>query len=313
MSKKTMSNTSIITKEYNWSWYVFLVDIFIYSVTSALIFTMMLMHRATQTSISFENSLFYAIVLPIETFFIFISYLDARKKIHKERFFGGSIFNLFAIVFCVFIAIAIFWGEATQNAIVYGTLSGGFAGYLAGGLAYADFFIKIKDEIYRILFGGIIGVLLGGILGGLFAGLVDPIGGDIFGGIFMGFWGGVISGGIATVLLYILREERKFTDFFSKRIMYLEIINKLTKDIESYFEKKSPQTNTLNLEDCSFYNVKEVNHSKFVKILLKIIYFINPWAEINSEKLQKSYNEIFDYVLEELPYQREEFLIKKKN
>ena len=107
--------------------------------------------------------------------------LDARRKDPKERMFSSTVFNLPFFTLTTIIVCLIFWSQPTQLALTYGALSGAFAGYLSGALAYGTFFVKIENSIFRTIFGGWIGVPIGGILGAVFAGAVDPLGGGVFG------------------------------------------------------------------------------------------------------------------------------------
>jgi hypothetical protein len=203
-------------------------------------------------NITFDNWVFVVVALPLEIFLIIVAFFDAKRLNPLEKFFEGQSLTLPVFVILSFITIGIFWGRNIQNAIVYGVISGGFAGYLAGGLAYANFFIHIKDVYYRTIFGGWIGIFFGCIFGAIFAGVVDPIGGQVFGGVFMGFWGGVISGIVATVILHLFRNKKEFTGFFSTLIYYDTVI-KITRDLEEYFKSiknENEKENTLDLNNC---------------------------------------------------------------
>ncbi|MCK5046717.1 MAG: hypothetical protein KAS22_09065, partial [Candidatus Heimdallarchaeota archaeon] len=184
---------------------------------------------------------------------------------------------------------------------------GGFAGYLAGGLAYGNFFIKIKDIVFRIVFGGWIGVSIGAIFGALFASLVDPFGGGVFGGIFMGFWGGaIVSGPLAVVLLVVLEKNISFRNFFSKLLVY-DVYRKVKASTEEILVKAVNEDSkiiTKYLTDLELLNVsedivktKESEDESFWKmfrrIFLYIIFLINPW-EIETETIRvNAYRDIF--------------------
>ncbi|MFW9925121.1 MAG: hypothetical protein ACFFDW_17765, partial [Candidatus Thorarchaeota archaeon] len=219
--------------------------------------------------------------------------------------------------------------QSTQLAAqVFGGI---FMGYLAGGLAYANFFIKIKDLNYRIIFGGWIGVSLGSVFGSLFAGLMniqnyidltsqildpeisDPLfeqstqlAAQVFGGIFMGFWGGaIVSGAIATILLHIFRDNKKVTYFFTKLQLY-DIRYDIAKDLKDYFafnprmDTPSDSNIELNLADIDLMQEKEQKkHHIIIRILTEIVYFISPWEKALEKTRIAAYRDIFEKVCEE--------------
>jgi len=261
------------------------------------------------------------VVVCLELTFGIISVFDARRGDPKERMFNSKIFNLPVFTITIIIITLIFMNKPEAYAIVYGAICGGFAGYLAGGLAYAKFFIRIKDDIYRIVFGGWIGVLLGAIFGSLFAYLLDPLNGKVFGGLFMGFWGGaIVSGPIATILLYLFRKKEKFTQFFTKLLLY-DMIIQVSNDLRNYFsvKNKGKTPRKLLLDDCEVFKAEadeEINlkvndkkgqsfkqkFSRFLRIVYKIFIYIlfltNPW-ELSKNALKiESFNTIFKLAAE---------------
>jgi len=291
------------------------------------------MHQTFGLNANYDNWVIIVVGVSLEAFFIFVSAMDSLRKNPKEKLFGAKIFNLPVFTVSVAITIAIFWGDPGQFAIVYGAICGGFAGHLAGALAYANFFIHIKDSIYRIIFGGWIGVLLGAIFGALFAGLVDPIGGQVFGGIFMGFWGGaIVSGPIATILLYYLKGKEKFTAFFTT-IMVLGLRSRITRDIKLYFETHDQlnldETVVLKITDKPLSENQEKLFSRIIPAILqfnfvlgmlllvlvpafyKFFFFINPWEEEIDQIRINNFNEIIDYAVKELNLTREDNIINK--
>jgi len=245
---------------------------------------------------TYENWVIIVVGLSLELVFVGFAVLDSMRKNPLERMYGSRIFNLPVFAITVLVITAIYWGKTEQLAIVYGAICGGFTGYLAGGLAYGNFFVKIKDTIYRIVFGGLIGVSLGGIFGALFAGLINPLFEKVFAGIFMGFWGGaIVSGPLAVVLLVILEKNIGFRNFFTKILVY-DVYRKIklsTEDILIEAVKENPKIITTYLSSFELLNVSEDNDKtkeneiessweKAKRIILYIIFLINPW-EIESE------------------------------
>ncbi|MBD3189644.1 MAG: hypothetical protein GF308_03325 [Candidatus Heimdallarchaeota archaeon] len=309
-------NNSILEKKYHWSSYAFLIDVISFSSLIGLICTLMIMHKVTDVNIDFPNWVVIVVGIVLFAFLFVISYFDSRRANPKERLFGARIFNLPVFTIMTFIAIAIFWGKPVQNAVIYGALSGGFAGYLAGGLAFANFFIHIKNTIYRIIFGGWIGTFLGTILGALFGGLIDPINGQVFGGLFFGFWGGVISGAIATILLWLFREKKKFTGFFTK-ILFFDIQKEITRDLQKYFqigkEKELPSSKKeLDLKQWAIYQPKEEKeYPKIIEILLFVIYLISPWENEEDIDRIQTFDQLINNSIKKLDLQRKEDIIIK--
>lgn len=323
----------LTSDELYFSIYSFVINIFSLTTFTILITTLMLMHKKFGGA-GYENWVIIVVGESLELFFFGLAVLDAIRKNPLERMYGSRIFNLPVFTITILIITAIYWGRAEQLAIVYGAICGGFAGYLAGGLAYGNFFVKIKDNIFRIVFGGWIGVSIGAIFGALFAGLVDPFGGKVFGGIFMGFWGGtIISGPIAVVLLVVLEKNISFRNFFTKMLVY-DVYRKVKSSTEDIFVeavKKDSKIITKYLSDLELLNVsedidktKENKKESFwknaLRIILYIIFLINPWeieAEINrvnayrdifalyfSEKYLRSLNQSTEWIVEE-KYQTE--------
>jgi hypothetical protein len=310
MSSNNTSNQeeSILTKEYRWSLYPFLINIGSFTLLNIVILLLMLMHRATDPNVRIATWVLILVPILLELFFVGISYLDVQRKNPKAKMFDASIFNLPVLALLTIIAIAIFWGSDVQNAIVYGVITGGFAGYLAGGLAYANFFIKIQDSIYRTIFGGWIGTALGAVFGGLFSYLVEPTIGQVFGGVFWGFWGGaIVSGPIATVLLYLLKEHEHFTQFFSY-LMLFSIRKEMTQDLKKYMEShKNIKTEEIKV----LQTIPQTPKSEW-NIFVKIVYFISPWEIRNEQKRMETYQEILDYACKKLGYTKEEGKISRE-
>lgn len=284
--------------------YSLIIDLFSLTTFALLISILMLMHKKIGGAV-YDNWVIIVVGLSLELLFIGLSVLDSIKKNPLERMYGSSIFNLPIFTITVLIITAIYWGRAEQLAIVYGAICGGFAGYLAGGLAYGNFFVKIKDTVFRIVFGGWIGVSIGAICGALFAGLVDPFGGRVFGGIFMGFWGGaIVSGPLAVVLLLVLEKNIAFRNFFSK-ILVFDFYRKVkleTEDILLAAAKDNPKIIMKHLTSHELLNVKgetddkketESFWKKAQRIFLYIVFLINPW-EIESEiNRVNAYRDVF--------------------
>ncbi|NHK32410.1 MAG: hypothetical protein FK730_13735 [Asgard group archaeon] len=311
---------TILNKEFRWSTYSFIIDIISFTSLNILIILLMFMHRDLDADVWFNDWVFILVGAILQTGAIFFSILDSRRRNPKEKMLGSRIFNLPVFSITIIITIAIFWGRGDAFAIVYGGICGGFAGYLAGGLAYANFFIKIKDEVYRTIFGGWIGVVIGAIMGSVFAYLVDPFYGEIFGGIFMGFWGGaIVSGPIATVLLYVLRNKTKFTQFFSKVLLF-GTIREVSKDIKQYLAVGGNKT--LDMKQCKVFEEREdkvmkaknENDVKWWQKILRVLYYIvflaNPW-EINQDKNRiEAFTMVFEFAAENEGYTIDEKQIK---
>ncbi len=275
--------------------YSLIIDLFSFTTIALLISILMLMHKKFIGAV-YENWVIIVVGLSLELVFVGFAVLDSMRKNPLERMYGSRIFNLPVFAITVLVITAIYWGKTEQLAIVYGAICGGFAGYLAGGLAYGNFFVKIKDTIYRIVFGGLIGVSLGGIFGALFAGLINPLFEKVFAGIFMGFWGGaIVSGPIAVVLLVVLGKNISFRNFFTKILVY-DVYRKVklsTEDILIVAVKEDPKIITNYLSNLELLNESEDNDktkeneiesswNKAKRIILYIIFLINPW-EIESE------------------------------
>jgi len=283
------------SNEIRISKYSLIIDLFSFTTMAILISILMLMHKKVDGAV-YDNWVIIVVGVSLELVFIGFSVLDSLRKNPLERMYGSRIFNLPIFSFTVLVIVAIYWGRADQLAIVYGAICGGFAGYLAGALAYGNFFVRIKDSIYRIVFGGLIGVSIGAIFGALFAGLVDPFGGGVFGGIFMGFWGGaIVSGPIAVVLLVVLEKNINFRNFFTKILVYDEYrkVKLSIEDILIEAAKEDSKIITKHLSNLELLNVSEdIDKTKeneiesfwkkTLRITLYIIFLINPW-EIESE------------------------------
>ncbi len=320
MIQETASKT-ILNKNYKWSWYTFGIDVFSYTTANLVVILLMILQKTFKVDSTLQIWVIVLVGILLELLFIGFAVIDASRSNPMSRFYGSKIFNLPILSITILVVTAIFWNHEEVFAIAYGTLCGAFAGYLAGGLTYANFYKRIEDEIYRTIFGGWVGTSLGGIFGGLFAGLMsfqnyfietdwvytDTIGAQIFGGIFMGFWGGaIISGPIAVVLLYLLKDKKKFTSFFTK-IMQFGTQKVLTTDLKTYFNLDAESTKknskiVLKLEQIFVLKTEEKKElNTFFKVSKKIAYFISPWdKEIESER-QKVFSEIIDSSLEELP------------
>ncbi|NHJ47079.1 MAG: hypothetical protein FK733_04755 [Asgard group archaeon] len=262
MNESTPSVTSnsdlICVKEYRWSTYSFIIDLISFTSLTALIVLLMVMHRDLDAAVTYDNWVIIIVGVIIEILGILFSMFDSYRKNPMDKIIGARLFNLPVLAITVIITIIIFWGRTDTFAIVYGGICGGFAGYLAGGLAYPNFFIKIKDEVFRTIFGGWIGVIIGAIMGSVFAYLIDPFEGQVFGGIFMGFWGGaIVSGPIATVLLYLLRNKKKFTSFFT-RMLAFGTIKSVSTDLNLYMN--AAENKSLKLTQCKIF--EEIDDKK---------------------------------------------------
>ncbi|MHA1121876.1 MAG: HEAT repeat domain-containing protein [Candidatus Heimdallarchaeota archaeon] len=285
--------------------YAFLVSFSILTTLTILVCELMFMHKLFGANYSYWT--IYHVGVALELGFVWLAAFDSLRENPKERLFGSRILNLPIFTIIVTIIIALYWNTPEQLAIVYGAICGGFAGYLAGGLVYGNFFVKIKDSIFRILFGGWISVSIGSIFGALFAGLVDPFGGRVFGGIFMGFWGGaIVSGPIAVVLLVFLEKNIGFRNFFTKILVYDEYrkakLNTEDKLVEAV--NKDPKIITKYLTNHELLNVSEDSDKteeseietfwkKVLRIILFIIFLINPW-EIETEAIRvNAYRDIY--------------------
>lgn len=250
------STKSILSKEYRWSNYSFLIDMISFTLLNVLVILLMFMHKDRDAAVNFNDWVAIPVAIGIQLFVCLFAFLDSRKRNPQDKMFGSRIFNLPIFAITIIITIAIFWRREDTLAIVYGGICGGFAGYLAGGLAYANFFFKIKNEVFRTIFGGWIGVVIGAIFGSFFASILDPIGGEVFGGIFMGFWGGaLVSGPIAAILLLALRNKENFAKFFNKIHLYGTIQN-VSADLKQYFTTE--ENKSLDLTQCKvFEDIKD--------------------------------------------------------
>lgn len=312
---------TILNKNYKWSWYTFCIDVFSYTTINLVVILFMILQKTFTVDSTLQNWVIILVGILLELLFIGFSVIDSSRSNPNSRFYGSKIFNLPVLSITVLVATAIFWNHEEVFAIAYGTLCGAFAGYLAGGLVYANFFIKIKDVVYRTIFGGCVGVFLGGIFGGVIAGLMsfqnyfietswvytDTIGAQIFGGIFMGFWGGaIISGPIAIVLLHLLKDKSAFTSFFTK-IMHFGTQKELTTDLKKYFNLDTESTKKdskiiLKLDEILVLKTEEKKElNPFFEIVRKIAYFISPWEKEIESNRQKTFSKIIDSSLDELP------------
>ena len=327
MTQKELETTrkTILNKNYKWSWYTFGIDLASYTTANLVVILLMILQKTFNVDSTLQNWVIILVGILLELAFVGFTIIDSSRSNPNSRFYGSKIFNLPVLAITVLITTAIFWKNEEVFAIAYGTLCGAFAGYLAGGLAYANFFIKIKDEVYRTLFGGCVATFLGGIVGGVFAGLMsfqnyfiedtwvytDTIGAQIFGGLFMGFWGGaIISGPIAVVLLYLLKDKTEFTSFFTK-IMHFGTQKEITKDLKKYFklDVESPNKDsriTLKLEEIFVLKTEEQKElNRFFEIMRKIAYFVSPWDKESESDRQKIFSKIIDSSLEELPLNKD--------
>ena len=308
---------NIQTKEYNWSWYAFGFDLASFSTLTLLVCLLMFMHKTVDSLANMYNWKIILVAFVLELIFAGFSVIDAFRHNPKDRFYDSRIFNLPVLTITVMITMAIFWGNGIQYAVVYGAISGGFAGYLAGGLAYANFFIKIEDTIYRTIFGGWVGVFLGAIFGALFAGLVDPFAGKVFGGIFMGFWGGaIVSGPIATILLYFLKDNEKFRTFFTKMMLF-DVRKEIKADLIDHFNlypsaDASSKKINLKLDDCIVLREKkEPDRIKSLEVLYQIAYLISPWDEPQEENRIETFRELFEDTSKELDLKIEDNILSR--
>ena len=312
---------SILTKHYKWSNYAFIVSIASLTLFNGLVILLMIMHRSIDSEINYKNWVIILVGILLELVFGFFAFLDSRRKNPKETLFSSRMMNMPIFVLTIVITIASFWGRTDTLAIVYGGICGGFAGYLAGALAYGNFFIKVKDIVFRTVFGGWVGVLIGTITGSVLAYLVDPFGGGVFGGIFMGFWGGaIISGPIAVVLLHFLRKNEKFTLFFTKLHLY-GTISEVSEDLKAYFEKTCKDS--LKIEDCKVFEINEIKEAKFkdkddVNIWKKflrgftyIAFLTSPWEYSLEEYRIETFNQIFTLAAEKQGYTLDDGIITK--
>ena len=144
---------NILSKEYRWSNYTFLIDMFSFTTLVQLIALLMAVHKAQGPFGKYPYWVIGIVAVCLEILFGIISVFDSRRPNPKYRLFNSKIFNLPVYTITVIIITIIFMNTSEAYAIIYGAICGGFAGYLAGGLAYANFFIHIKDDIYRIIFG----------------------------------------------------------------------------------------------------------------------------------------------------------------
>ncbi|HUT80572.1 MAG TPA: hypothetical protein VMZ29_05145 [Candidatus Bathyarchaeia archaeon] len=314
---------TILNKQYRWSLYAFLIDMISFTLLNGLILTLLILHRNVDSSVSIKNWVISLTGILLELSAGGIAFLDSYRKNPKERLFGARIFNLPVYTFTLIITATIFWNSVYVFPIVYGGVCGGFAGYLAGGLAYPNFFIKVKDIIFRITFGGWIGVFLGTISGSVIAYIIEfyvnDFPGGPFGGIFMGFWGGaLISGPIATVLLALLQKKEKFTLFFTKLLIY-GTIEEVADDLEKYF--KSSDNTELDINFCDIfieYNDEEVkakNESdktvwkRILRVLIFIVYLANPWEQDMDQYRIDTFKQIFTLAAQKKGYSISENII----
>ncbi|MHA1188337.1 MAG: hypothetical protein ACTSSK_15995 [Candidatus Heimdallarchaeota archaeon] len=334
MTQEVEITDTIMTKKYRWSLYSFIVNAVSFTTLTALIVILMIMHRVQDPTITLENWVIIVIGISCEVVFLLGSFFDARRRDPKERMFSSTIFNLPFFAIITIVTCLSSWGWTTQLALTYGALTGAFAGYLSGALAYGTFFVKIKNAIYRTIYGGWIAIPAGAIAGYIFALTIDPLGGGVFGGIFMGFWGGTLSGILPTVTMYVRQRFRKLKApaFFTK-LQYYDIQKELTIDIENHFKEGAKE---LNLEECKFFQ-DEVKKKRekltnagskaiivllamnfmlglFIFVLPKLIrglaFFMSPWEERDENRIRKSYLELIDFVIEPLGLTREDNIIK---
>jgi len=325
MSSETATNArkpTILTKDYRWTTFAFIVDVTSLTLLNGVVLSLMVLHRIITPTITYKNWVIALVGVFLELIFLGIAFLDARRRNPAEQMFNARIFNMFP--FILIMLFAIFSDlQFTSNfyPIVYGAISGGFAGYLAGGLVYGNFFIKVKDIIFRTIFGGWIGVTLGAMFGSIFALLLDPFGGGVFGGIFLGFWGGaIVSGPIATVLLHFLRKNEKFSSFFSQMFYYGKL-KEIQRDLEEYFSNS--QTKQLKLKDCKVFEKREEEkivfrsekdktlREKFLRGLIYIIYLFNPWVPDTEDYRIKTFTTLFEQAAQKAGLTFEDGVIKK--
>lgn len=311
----------ILTKNYRWSNYSFIVNMICLTMFNSLIILLLIMHRAVDSNIDYKNWVIILVGIILELAFGFFAFLDTRKTNPKEMLFNSRMLNMPIFVLVIAITIAIFWTKPEVYPVVYGGICGGFAGYLAGGLAYGNFFIKVKDIVFRTVFGGWIGVLIGTIMGSVFAYIIDPFGGGVFGGIFMGFWGGaIVSGPIAVILMHFLRKNEKFTVIFTKIHNY-GTIKEISENLKDYFE--STEEEKLVLEDCKVFEQKEDSDvkiksekditvwKKILRGLIFIVFLLNPWEVYQEEKRIEAFTQLFTIAAEMNSYTFEEGVITK--
>jgi len=280
LSKTTKKEAKIdlgAPNENRLSKYSLIIDLFSLTTFALLISVLMLMHKKFSGAV-YENWVIIVVGISLELFFIGLAVLDSIKKNPLERLFGSRIFNLPVFTVTVLVITAIYWGKAEQLAIVYGAICGGFAGYLAGGLAYGNFFVKIKDSIFRIIFGGWIGV----------------------------------SGPLAVVLLVVLEKNISFRNFFTKLLVYdvYKKVKESTEDVLLEAVSEDSKIITKYLSNLELLNVsEEIDKTeedeiesfwqKFLRIFLFIIFLINPW-EIESEiNRVNAYRDVFVLYLSE--------------
>ena len=344
MTQQVEIAETIMTKKYSWSLYSFIVNAVSFTTLTALIVILMLMHRLQDPDVTFDNWVIIVVGISCELAFLVGSFFDAKRRDPQERMFGSTVFNLPVFSILTIAVCLIYWGDNMQLALTYGALTGAFAGYLSGALAYGSFFVKINNSFFRIIFGGWIAIPLGAILGAVFANVidpdaafvalsdVDPISALVFIGVFMGFWGGTLSGVPAVLALYFFRNDTKFTSFFVKLQLY-DIQKELSYDLETYFNEGAKE---LNLEECKFYQeeVKKTREkltnvgSKAVIVLFAmnfmigfllligprlirgLLFFMSPWEERDQKRIQRSFIEVIDTVNEPLGLTIEDNIIK---
>ncbi|MHA1211484.1 MAG: hypothetical protein ACTSSH_03390 [Candidatus Heimdallarchaeota archaeon] len=319
---------TIQNKEYRWSYYSFFIDMINYTLLTSLVVLLMLLHKAVD-SLEYKGWIITIVGISLEIIFAGLAVIDSRRKNPKEKMYGSQIFSIGVFAITIMITIAIFWNSENIYAIAYGGICGGFAGYLAGALAYPNFIVKIKDKIYRTILGGAIGVSLGAIAGSIIAWVVEVFvngfPGGVFGGIFMGFWGGaLVSGPIATIILFIFKGKERFTVFFTKMLVW-GTVEEVSKDLQNYFtsldvesEKKLEFNQCLVLlqEEDHPINLKDERDETAIKKILRgirfIVYFVNPWVEGLEEDRVESFKQIFLFASNKLGYTLENEIITVK-
>ncbi|MBN1328405.1 MAG: hypothetical protein JXA54_02920 [Candidatus Heimdallarchaeota archaeon] len=325
MSTATNSNETltILNKQYRWSLYAFLINMISFTLLNGLILTLLILHRNVDSSVTIKNWVISLTGILLELLAGGIAFLDSYRKNPKERLFGSRIFNLPIYAITLIITVVIFWNSVYVFPIVYGGVCGGFAGYLAGGLAYPNFFIKIKDVTFRITFGGWIGVFLGSISGSVIAFLIEfyvnDFPGGPFGGIFMGFWGGaLVSGPIATALLALLQKREKFTFFFTKLLIY-GAVEEVAEDLEKYFNTTGNEN--LDINSCDIFieyadnDIQAKNESdktiwkKILRVLIFIVYLTNPWEQDMEKYRIDTFKQIFTLAAQKKGYEMSENVI----
>jgi len=312
----------VLTKDYRWTAYAFIIDVISLTLFNGLVILMMVLHRIAPPTVTYKTWVIALVGVFSEITYVFIAFLDARRRNPKEQMFNSRIFNMFPFIVIMLFAVFSDWQMTTNfYPIVYGAISGAFAGYLAGGLVYGNFFIRVKDINFRTMFGGWIGVTIGAMAGSIFGLLVDPFGGGIFGGVFMGFWGGaIVSGPIATILLHFLRKNETFSGFFSE-VFYFGKLKEITRDIENYFE--TTNATELKLEDCQVFEKREEERitfrsdkdqtikQKLLRATLYIVYLINPWIQDTEDSRIEAFTNLFQRAAEKLGLTFEDGIIKK--